>query len=358
MGFIRRMERFALAGWIERRPPLKRSAVLRRYARSRILRALYFMGKDGYWYEQEAFLNGVATYLEAEVPYGSGPVYKLRRNIHRLEKGLCMRPRRGAFARGYIEETVSALESVVASRLRAGTPVIEESTEWALDVLFKYFEDVDHDDVIKSCFRRYQALLDRIEYEPGHHYPHVRSSHQEVSYEALLKLALDRRSVRTFVEKPVSRDLLDRAVAVAMLSPSACNRIPYEFRIYDAPEIIQALADLAPGMVGWKENVPCLVAVVGQYRAYYQERDRHLVYVDASLAAMAFELALVTQGLASCSVNWPQIRSIDAAAAKLLNLASDEKVVMLIAVGHADPLGLVPSSAKQSLATVRSYNRR
>ncbi|SUE94955.1 Uncharacterised protein [Mycolicibacterium tokaiense] len=43
--------------------------------------------------------------------------------------------------------------------------------------------------------------------------------------------------------------------------------------------------------------------------------------------------------------------------AKLLGLEPDERVIMLIAVGYADPEGLIPYSQKLALDRVRSYNR-
>ena len=45
----------------------------------------------------------------------SGVVYKLRRNVHRLEKGLIMDTRREVFALDYIEDTVEAYVQASAS---------------------------------------------------------------------------------------------------------------------------------------------------------------------------------------------------------------------------------------------------
>ena len=41
-------------------------------------------------------------------------VFLLRRNVHRLEKGLLMRPRRPVFGLKYIEELVNAYERLVS----------------------------------------------------------------------------------------------------------------------------------------------------------------------------------------------------------------------------------------------------
>ena len=71
---------------------------------------------------------------------------------------------------------------------------------------------------------------------------------------------------------------------------------------------------------------------------------------------MAFLLALEAQGLSSCCLNWPDLEPKERRMAKLLGLAADERVIMLIALGYPDPQGLVAYSQKRPLAELRSYN--
>jgi len=102
--------------------------------------------------------------------------------------------------------------------------------------------------------------------------------------------------------------------------------------------------------------LPAIGAVIGRLRAYPEERDRHVIYIDGALAAMSFMLALETVGLSSCAINWPDVAAHEEKIAKLLGLAPDERVVMLIGFGHADPDGKIPYSAKKPLASMRHWN--
>jgi nitroreductase len=70
-------------------------------------------------------------------------------------------------------------------------------------------------------------------------------------------------------------------------------------------------------------------------------------YIDASLAAMQFMLALETLGLASCPINWPDVESLEQQMAVALDLPWHLRPVMLIALGYPDPTGGVPFSAKK-----------
>jgi nitroreductase len=102
------------------------------------------------------------------------------------------------------------------------------------------------------------------------------------------------------------------------------------------------------GTAGFASNLPALAVVVGDLSAFPLERDRHVIYIDGSLAAMQFMLALETLGLASCPINWPDIDAREAAMAKHLGLKPYERVVMLIGFGYAKDDGLIPFSRKRS----------
>ena len=110
------------------------------------------------------------------------------------------------------------------------------------------------------------------------------------------------------------------------------------------------------GTMGFYENFPMIVVLVGRLDAYIEERDRHLIYIDGSLAAMSFMYALETLGLSSCPINWPDIPQREKKLAKALNLQPYERAVMFISLGYPDPEGLVPNSKKRSLDHIRSFN--
>ncbi len=177
------------------------------------------------------------------------------------------------------------------------------------------------------------------------------------SYEELLQLALHRRSVRWFDGRPVPRDVIDRAVVVAGLSPSACNRQPFRFAIFDDPELCQKVGAIPKGTPGWVHNIPCFIVIVGTLSAFDREKDRHIPYIDGSLAAMSLCFALETQGVSSCCVNWPDLADTEARMAKTLGLRPYERPIMCLAIGYPDGAEKVPYSQKLPLDQLRSYNR-
>ena len=151
-------------------------------------------------------------------------------------------------------------------------------------------------------------------------------------------------------------EVIGEALEVSMQSPSACNRQSYEYRLYDDRELIDEISSLAIGASGYDDNIPCLAVVVGKQRAYFNDWDGHAISIDARLSAMGFQFALETRVLASCCINWPAIPQNERKMEALLDLAPDESVVMLMAIGYPDPDGMIPYSEKKRVESVRSYN--
>ena len=302
--------------------------------------------------------------------------FTLRRNIHRLEKGLLMKPRRPVFAEAYIGETVQAFAEVMrALRTKSGDTASEEDplVAWGQDVLDEYFGAVTTSEKVTAQRALYDqariSVLEKVAAGDGigtgaygvhasPRIPYLRNTDPlPVDIEAMQALAYRRRSVRWFADTPVPREHIDKALEVAFQSPSACNRQPFVFRVFDDPEMVRHISEIPMGTAGYAHNIPVIVVIVGRQRAYFSERDRHLIYIDGSLAAMSFMFGLEVQGIGSCPINWPDIEDRERKMAKALKLAPDERPIMLVALGYPDPEGAVAYSQKKPLDEARTYNQ-
>jgi nitroreductase len=281
--------------------------------------------------------------------------YLLRRNVHRIEKGLTMRPPRNQFATDYIRETVDAFHGAVTSGVLAPQ---HPEFNWIYSVLSSYFDVTaasTHPAIVRArgTFREAVTAVDPGAAESGPHpaIPLVPT----VKIDDLEALATGRRSVRWFTSESVSRDLVDRAIAIGAESPTACNRQPYRFEIFDDPISTAKVAAIPMGTDGYEHQIPGLIVIVGNLAAFFDQRDRHLIYIDGCLAAMGLIYALEAQGVNSCCINWPDLPDREAEMRKLLGLKPYERPVMLIAYGYADPDALVPFSAKRLVDDIRRY---
>lgn len=304
--------------------------------------------------EFHAVINGRYQYHKSLRKVGSNSAL-LRRNIHRVEKGLIMKPRKAVFAESYILETVDAFGRQVA-REQGSSPL---ELRWARDVLDNYFAIVAPTPKVSKAHELYIALCNTyhellsipvqplLQVDKLRPYPRSLAPKLSTSYEDFETLCLRRRSVRWYLNRSIPASLVRQAANVASFAPSACNRQPYKFVFTNDKDKVQRIAACVSGTKGFVDNIPAIITVVGDLSAYPFERDRHLIYVDSSLASMQFMLALECLGLSSCPINWPDVSLNDYKIKKILSLEEYERVIMLIAVGYADHDGQIPYSQKK-----------
>ena len=181
----------------------------------------YFVFSRKFDREHLSVLQGKQRYAHFFGFWGeSSP--RLRRNIHRLEKGLIMRPRRNVFAESFIAETVDLF------RLASDSSVFDEGElKWACDVLREYFCAVEPTPVVKAASTHFHSIIasvrsqgKTISYSP---YPHRCLPDIDLAIDELERLCTRRRSVRWYQDLAVTRESIENAVRIAALAPSACS---------------------------------------------------------------------------------------------------------------------------------------
>jgi len=58
---------------------------------------------------------------------------------------------------------------------------------------------------------------------------------------AFIDLLQSRRSVRSFLDKPVEREKIIKCLEAARLAPSACNSQPWKFVVVDDKKLLEKL---------------------------------------------------------------------------------------------------------------------
>ena len=323
--------------------------------RNSLLASFYytFLSK-AFYQEHKSALAGRVLYKNNNV-IGYNPSVLLRRNIHRLEKGIIIKPRRDVFAISYIDDTVKAYEQMLSSCSNRNEASGE--IQWAHDVLKEYFLITSNfNQTINNARSRFNKLSSMNSNNSCKPYYRNIPKKMPVEYEDLLFLSKLRRSVRFYKQTAVPHEIIDKAISIAAQAPSACNRQPYKFLVFDNPEKIKAVSEIPTGTKGFNHNFPGIIAIVGSLSAYFNERDRHVIYIDSSLAAMAFIYALEVQGVSSCVINWPDKPILEREMREVLKMKPDECLVMLLSYGYPDLNAMVPYSHKKELNQIRTYN--
>ncbi|WP_064504886.1 nitroreductase family protein [Frateuria defendens] len=166
---------------------------------------------------------------------------------------------------------------------------------------------------------------------------------------------LSRHSVRDFRPEPVPQALLERAVRLAMKAPSVCNRQAWHVYQLDRRESIDRALALQNGNRGFGHEVPCLLIVTADLRAFDSHGERFQHWIDGGMFAMSLVLALHALGLASCCLNWSRGPLDDLALRRAVAIDGAHTVIMLMAVGYASERLKVCYSARRPLASILTH---
>ena len=177
------------------------------------------------------------------------------------------------------------------------------------------------------------------------------------SWQAFEALSVARRSVRDFSSQAVPGELVQEAVRVAALSPSACNRQPNKVILIEGREDIDRALAFQNGNRGFGHKVPLLAVLVVDSTGYFDGSERNQAYVDGGLFAMSLMFALRALGLGSCSLNWCVTPATDRAFRKLGHVKDQETIMMMLAIGYPPEAVTVPLSPRRHADEVIRWSK-
>jgi nitroreductase len=138
-------------------------------------------------------------------------------------------------------------------------------------------------------------------------------------YEAVQK----RKSVRSYESTPIPKEVLDRVLESARISPSASNRQPWHFIVVTDPEKRKALSKGV--FAKFLHEAPAVIVACGDEKA-----SPKWYTVDTAIATQTMVLTATAEGLGTC---W--IGSFDEAdVKKLLAIPENLRVVALLPIGY------------------------
>lgn len=175
-----------------------------------------------------------------------------------------------------------------------------------------------------------------------------------------LEIVNNRRSIRSYADKPVPRETIDSCLEAARLSPSACNSQPWYFIVVDDKNLIQELGRKAfagiYSMNAFAMTAPVLVVVIterSKLSAQCGGMFRGVAYnrIDIGIACEHLVLQATAEGLGTCWLGWFNEKKVK----KILYIPKDKKIDIIISMGYADYKALKEQKRKP-LNKIRKYN--
>ena len=139
----------------------------------------------------------------------------------------------------------------------------------------------------------------------------------------LFEAIRERKSVRSYDEKPVPTDVLEKILEAARIAPSASNVQPWHFIIVTD---LQKRTALSTGKYAkFLENTPVVIAGLGD-----REASPKWHVVDVTIAMENMVLAATAEGLGTCWIGSFHESEVKAA----LSIPDKWEVVAMLALGY------------------------
>ncbi len=279
---------------------------------------------------------------------------KLLFYYHKIEKGLSMPGKKRLFGLEVIPQVASLIEAWERKKASVNDPIYLG----AISSLHAYAEHIEREGLDKGG-QVNPWLHDFLSSRPLDGgaadtplLPRLVVPDSPVSFDNFKKLTLQRRSYRNFSEQHVPEQLIQAAVELAQLSPSACNRQPCRVHVISAGESKRAALALQNGNAGFGHLAPIILAITSDAGCFFDATERHQPFIDGGIFTMALIYSLQVQGLVSCCLNWCVHPAQDQKLRALIPIKSSERVIMLMAVGFPPEHAVVPRSHRKSTQDV------
>jgi len=181
-----------------------------------------------------------------------------------------------------------------------------------------------------------------------------------VNGKEMLELMVSRQSDRSYSDRAVEKEKLDRIMEAGRMAPSACNSQPWKFIIVDDAVLREQLAVAASakllGMNSFVAQAPVHIIIVrekanmsSRIGATVKNKDYSLI--DIGIASENICLQTRAEGLGSCMIGWFDEKMVR----KILHIPSSKKVELIITIGY--PAKETREKRRKPPEEIISYNR-
>jgi len=164
-----------------------------------------------------------------------------------------------------------------------------------------------------------------------------------------------RHSVRNFVAKPVSPEVINEAIKISLAAPSACNRQSWHVHHYNG-KTCSDLLKIQNGNRGFGHLISTILVVSSDRRSYSGSNELNLPYVDGGLFAMTLIYSLHYLGLGTCCLNLCLNCNDRKKFIKTANIKKNETLIMMIAVGYMPEKFKITDSRKKVFSDIITHH--
>lgn len=295
--------------------------------------SFYLAGIRGLYKQRKSFKSKPLDFIAEE----------LIRNVHSIEKGLCISNPRLGFGHKKQEEMLKQMQLLKGSDVELHCYALK----MAADAICEYIEFHDScgytDEFIEKMRDDLKSFSITKDGKYGGTSLFNTSDLESFDKEMIERFFCTRHSIRDFSDSDINDELLSKALILAERAPSACNRQGVRAYVIGG-DTLDSLASKLSDVGGFIEKAKRLIVITGKVNAYRTNEINQYI-VSSSIYAAYLSLTIHLYGMGSCIIQRPVIwtKSWDALR-KQMNIDRDEQIVCMLAVGALKESCKVPVS--------------
>lgn len=156
-----------------------------------------------------------------------------------------------------------------------------------------------------------------------------------------------RKSVRDFNGELIDKELITKAIELALNAPSVCNRQSSKVYLLEDKNKIDKALKVQGGFTGYTENVSQLLILTVNRNYFYTIGERNQMFIDGGVFLMNLLYSLHFYQIANCPANWGKTIAEEKEFRNVISIAENEKIICFI------PIGLVKENFRVTLSKRR-----
>jgi nitroreductase len=146
---------------------------------------------------------------------------------------------------------------------------------------------------------------------------------------SFINIAKNRYSCRNFLDKSISKEILEKIIEAARIAPSARNIQPWYFFVINDRNMLEKIYECYNR--DWFKTAPVVIVACGNHSTSWKREDgKDHCDIDIAIAVDHITLAATDMGLGSCWV----CRFDAKKCSQILNLPSYVEPIVLIPIGY------------------------
>lgn len=305
------------------------------------------------------YYKDICLYYKHSTVFNSNELNKIECQLildyHGVEKGFLFQNTKPRFAQQRIENLHRCLELDLIRENRQRSQI-----QVAYQIMCQYYElhgkiGIDISDYYTE--QQYYSYKDILASSYNSEFKGAIECHRDSFYSStdssdFSDFSSSRKSIREYTGEKVPIALIEKAIGLALNTPSVCNRQASKVYFLNDKNKVLDILKIQGGLVGYTDNITQLLILTVDRNYFYTIGERNQFYIDGGMFLMNLLYALHFYKIANCPIHWGKTVQEEKGLESVLTIPESEKIICMIPIGIAKEKFKVTLSQRRDLTEV------